>query len=92
MLRLFLLHVARGYSLCETSVRAKEADLAAISNVDLMKRLRRAEESLRWLCTELVAENGVSMPRHDGTGAVRFQRLPEVTRLHFLKLTQPVCS
>jgi hypothetical protein len=71
LLRLFLLHVARGYSLCETSVRAKEAGLAKISNVGLMKRLRRAEEWLRWLCTELVAENGVSMPHRGGTGAVR---------------------
>jgi hypothetical protein len=71
LLRLFLLHVARGYSLCETSVRAREAGLAKISNVGLMKRLRRAEEWLRWLCTELVAENGVSMPSHDGAGAVR---------------------
>jgi hypothetical protein len=71
LLRLFLLHVARGYSLCETSVRARESGLARISSVGLMKRLRRAEEWLRWLCTELVAENGVSMPRHNGTGAVR---------------------
>jgi hypothetical protein len=71
LLHLFLLHVARGYSLCETSVRAKESGLATISNVGLMKRLRRAEEWLRWLCTELVAENGVSMPSRDGAGAVR---------------------
>jgi hypothetical protein len=48
LLRPFLLHVARGYSLCETSVRAKESGLAKISNVFLMKRLRRAEEWLRW--------------------------------------------
>jgi hypothetical protein len=71
LLRLFLLHVARGYSLCETSLRARESGLARISNVGLMKRLRRAEEWLRWLCIELVAENGVSMPNHKGTGAVR---------------------
>ena len=39
LLRLFLLHVARGYSLRETVVRAKESGLAAISDVGLLKRL-----------------------------------------------------
>ena len=41
LLRLFLLHVARGYSLRETAVRAREAGLATISDVGLLKRLRR---------------------------------------------------
>ena len=36
-----------------------------------MKRLRRSEEWLRWLCTELVTENGVRMPGQKGSGAVR---------------------
>jgi len=71
LLRLFLLHVARGYSLLETSVRAKEAGLAKISNVGLMKRLRRAEEWLRWLCAELVAENGIQMPAPSDARTVR---------------------
>ena len=71
LLRLFLLHVARGYSLRETVVRAKEADLATISDVGLLKRLRRSEEWLRWLCRQLVRENGVLMPSLQGLGAVR---------------------
>lgn len=71
LLRLFLLHVARGYSLRETSVRAQEAGLATISDVGLLKRLRRSEEWLHWLCTELVAENGVRMPGSKESGAVR---------------------
>jgi hypothetical protein len=71
LLRLFLLHVARGYSLRETVVRAKEADLATISDVGLLKRLRRSEEWLHWLCQQLVAENGVLMPSPRGPGAVR---------------------
>src|SRR5260370_42413738 len=54
LLRLFLLHVARGYSLRETSVRANEAGLATISDVGLLKRLRRSEDWLHWLCTQLV--------------------------------------
>jgi hypothetical protein len=49
LLRLFLLHIARGYSLRETAVRAKEGGLANISDVGLLKRLRRSEEWLRWL-------------------------------------------
>ena len=50
LLRLFLLHVARGYSLRETAVRAKESGLATISDVGLLKRLRRSEDWLHWLC------------------------------------------
>ena len=71
LLRLFLLHVARGYSLRETSVRAEEAGLATISDVGLLKRLRRSEEWLHWLCMQLVAENGVHMPSPKGPGTVR---------------------
>jgi hypothetical protein len=71
LLRLFLLHVARGYSLRETAVRASEAGLATISDVGLLKRLRRSEDWLHWLCTQLVAENGVRMPQQKSQGAVR---------------------
>lgn len=71
LLRLFLLHVARGYSLRETAVRASEAGLATISDVGLLKRLRRSEDWLHWLCTQLVAENGVQMPHQKGQGTVR---------------------
>jgi len=45
--------------------------VAAISDVGLMKRLRRSENWLRWLCTRLVAENGVHMPSEDGQRTVR---------------------
>src|SRR5216684_5625991 len=71
LLRLFLLHVARGYSLRETSVRANEAGLATISDVGLLKRLRRSEDWLHWLCTQLVADSGVQMPSPDGRRPVR---------------------
>jgi hypothetical protein len=71
LLRLFLLHVARGYSLRETVVRAKEAGVAAISDVGLLKRLRRSEDWLHWLCTRLVVENGVQMPTEEGRRSIR---------------------
>jgi hypothetical protein len=62
LLRTFLLHVAKGYSLRETAVRAREAGLAAISDVGLLKRLRRSELWLHRLCVELWAENGIRIP------------------------------
>lgn len=71
LLRLFLLHVARGYSLRETAVRAKESGLATISDVGLLKRLRRSEDWLHWLCTQLVSENGVRMPQQKHQGTIR---------------------
>ena len=57
LLRMLLLHVARGYSLRQTVVRAKLANWANISDVALLKRLRNSEESLRLLCIELLREN-----------------------------------
>ena len=59
LLRTLLLHVARGYSLRETAVRAKLAHWADVSDVALLKRLRKSEEWLHSLCVELVRENGV---------------------------------
>ena len=71
LLRLFLLHIARGYSLRETVVRAKESGVARISDVGLLKRLRRSEDWLQWLCLQLVMENGVRMPEQKNPRAVR---------------------
>ena len=45
--------------------------MATISDVGLLKRLRRSEDWLHWLCTQLVLENGVHMPEQRGPGAVR---------------------
>lgn len=55
-LRLFLMHVAGGLSLQQTAVRAGELGMAEISSVALFKRLRNAEDWLRWLCGELLNE------------------------------------
>ncbi len=57
LLRMLMLHVARGYSLRETVVRAKLANWTDISDVALLKRLRNSEEWLRLLCMELLREN-----------------------------------
>jgi hypothetical protein len=44
LLRMLMLHVARGYSLRETVVRAKLANWTDISDVALLKRVRNSEE------------------------------------------------
>src|SRR5438445_13267101 len=64
LLRLFLLHVDRGYSLRETAVRAKEAGVATISDVGRLKRLSRAPAWLDWLCTHLVSANRGGTRQH----------------------------
>jgi hypothetical protein len=60
LLRTLLLHVARGYSLRETAVRAKLAHWADVSDVALLKRLRKSENWLRSLCVGLLQENCVN--------------------------------
>src|SRR5262245_19946280 len=57
-----LLHVGRGYSLRETVVRAKSSGIAEVSDVALMKRLRKSETWLRSMCVSLLRENGVELP------------------------------
>jgi hypothetical protein len=61
VIRTLLLHVARGYSLRETAALAHAAGLASVSDVTLLNRLQKAEEWLRWLCLELLQENGVEL-------------------------------
>ena len=56
LLRMLMLHVARGYSLRETVVHAKLANWTDISDVALLKRLRNSEEWLHFLCIELLRE------------------------------------
>lgn len=59
LLRTLLLHVGCGHSLRETVVRARQADLAQLSDVALLKRLRKCEGWLHSLCSELFAERGI---------------------------------
>jgi len=62
LLRTLLLHIGKGYSLRETTARAKAAGLANVSDVALLKRLRKAERWLQWLCAQLVEESGWEVP------------------------------
>ena len=52
-LRTLLIHLACGYSLRETALRAREAHLANLSDVALLKRLRKSEQWLYELCRSL---------------------------------------
>lgn len=61
-MRMLLLHLARGYSLHETVVRAKAAGVANLSAVALFKRLRKAEGWLKELCCALLPLTGLVLP------------------------------
>jgi len=60
-LRTLLIHVGCGYSLRETVARAKMAKLADISDVALVKRLRKAKDWLHSLCMALLEEQGIAL-------------------------------
>lgn len=61
MLRALLMHVGSGWSLRETSARAKLAGVAEVSDVSLLNRLRQSESWLRELCQQLWKDNGVDL-------------------------------
>ncbi len=71
LLRTLLLHVGRGYSLRETAVRAKLAHWADVSDVALLKRLRKSEDWLRALCVELLLENSVKWGKEAASSRIR---------------------
>jgi len=66
-LRVLLMHVGGGLSLRETAVRARENSLADLSDVAILKRLRKSKKWLRQLCLKLFRERGVSLGRSKGT-------------------------
>ena len=66
LLRTLLIHLGCGHSLRETVVRARKAHLAELSDVALLKRLRKSKEWLRALCVELFREQGVAVSGESG--------------------------
>lgn len=102
LLRTLLLHVAGGYSLRETVVRAKAAGLAEVSDVALMKRLQKAESWLRGLCVSLLQENGWELPLEthghnvralDGTLVKEPGRRGTLWRIHYsVRIPSLVCD
>ncbi len=60
-IRTLLLHVGCGYSMRETVARAKMANLANLSDVAFLKRLRKSKEWLRGLCLAMLEERGIAL-------------------------------
>lgn len=58
-MRTLLLHLGCGLSMRETVVRARQAKLAELSDVALLKRLRKSKEWLYRLCCALLEERGL---------------------------------
>jgi alkanesulfonate monooxygenase SsuD/methylene tetrahydromethanopterin reductase-like flavin-dependent oxidoreductase (luciferase family) len=77
-LRTLLIHLACGYSLRETAVRAREAHLANLSDVAVLKRLRKSEQWLYELCCALFEETHLSGPE---SASVRRIRLVDATQV-----------
>lgn len=67
-LRILLMHLGCGFSLRETAVRARQAELADLSDVALLKRLRKGKDWLYELCRGLFAERGLKGPDTQGVG------------------------
>jgi hypothetical protein len=70
LLRTLLMHLACGYSLRETAVRARQAQMADLSAVALLKRLRKSKDWLYALCVSLFRERGLAV---DIAGGQRFR-------------------
>ena len=70
LLRTLLIHLGCGYSLRETVVRARKANLADLSDVALLKRLKKCKDWLYKLCVSMFAERGLELSGVDrGAGA-----------------------
>lgn len=57
LLRILMIHVSEGYSLIQTANVVRQAGWANVSDVALLKRLRKAEQWLRWMCVELASRH-----------------------------------
>ena len=66
LLRTLLIHIACGYSLRETVVRARRSGLADLSDVALLKRLRKCRDWLHAICVSLFEERGMSLGTKSG--------------------------
>jgi hypothetical protein len=77
-LRTLFMHLACGYSLRETAARAREAQLAELSDVALLKRLRKSKDWLHGLCRRLLEEEATLAQWMSGTAL----RLVDATLIH----------
>ena len=61
LLRTLLIHLGCGHSLRETVVRARQAEISELSDVALLKRLRKSRDWLYALCMALFQEHGIAV-------------------------------
>ena len=54
LLRVMLIHLSDGCSLRETAVRARAGQLVNVSDVALLKRLRKCGPWFGWMCQQLL--------------------------------------
>lgn len=66
LLRTMLLHCACGYSLRETAARARQAQLADMSDVALLKRFKKCRDWFQEMCVHLLKERGAQIQSYDG--------------------------
>ena len=101
LLRTLLIHLGCGHSLRETVVRARKANLADLSDVALLKRLRKSKAWLHALCVELIREQGVAasaargfqVRTFDATTVKESGRTGSLWRLHYsVSLPSLVCD
>src|SRR3954468_24409190 len=57
LLRILMIHLLDGCSLRETATRAAQGELAHVSDVALLKRLRACGEWFRWMGAELMRQH-----------------------------------
>ena len=88
-LRVLLLHLGCGHSLRETALRARKAGLAQLSDVALLKRLRKSSGWLHGLCVALFRERGLAvepgfgMRAFDATTVREPGRTGSLWRVHY---------
>lgn len=63
LLRILLIHIANGCSLAETSLRAEQLGLGHLNQSAVYRRLRSAEEWLRWMAEQMRASLGFAVPK-----------------------------
>lgn len=66
LLRTLFIHLGCGYSLRETAVRARKAELADLSDVALLKRLKKSKQWLNAMCIALFQQQGVALSSDGG--------------------------
>jgi hypothetical protein len=90
-LRVLLMHLGCGLSMRETVVRAQEAHLANLSDVALLKRIRKSQGWLFQLCRALFEERGLrpklrsakTLRLIDGTEIKEPGKTGSVWRIHY---------